>query len=210
MPVALLSRFSVSGNVMNRSRQIARCVALAAPLLLACCKSEPASREATPEPASSASAKTAKPATPVDLTAMTWTEGGTSMPLVMTPLRKRCLIKHVELVLPRGATIAPLSGNRGCTVRPWGKTGAFFFIVSDALPVKLTPKEKLVGIKRFSDETSESWLAEQSKEPRFFGRLVRKIGKRTIYCLANAIGKDESAARGMMQLCATLKETESK
>lgn len=157
--------------------------------------------------ASSAPAPPPKPPSAVDLEKMTWTEGGEIRPLVRTDLAKRCFVKDAEVVLIEGASITPLMGQRGCVVRPWGEKGAWIGILTDEIPVKMRALDDMEGVGKVLERTDESWLAEAQEDAgtTFHGRLHRKMGKRTFYCFVSGADKDLPAARGLLELCTTLR-----
>jgi hypothetical protein len=167
-------------------------------------------------PASSSAPSSAAPAappaapSPVDLEAMTWTEGDTTLTLSMQDLSKRCLLKGVSMVLPDKAQIRPMIGSRGCSIRAFGDDGPYIFIINDELNGKMPPKEELKGIKRTIEETADSWLIEdENPKTRFAGRATRKLGEHQTWCTGNANGKPngEPIARGLVKLCATMTYT---
>lgn len=151
-------------------------------------------------------APTAAPS-PVDLGAMTWTEGGRKLPMSMQDLSKPCLLKGVSMVLPDKAEIRPMIGSRGCSIRAFGEDGPYIFIINDELNAKMPPKAEMKGIKRTIEETPDSWLIEdENPKTGFAGRVTRKLGDHVTWCTGNANGKPngEQIARGLVKLCSTM------
>jgi hypothetical protein len=163
----------------------------------------------TQKPTASAIASAAppEPPSPVDLQKKTWTQGGKTVELVMTDLSNSCVMAGVSLLLPKSAPMNPLMESRGCVIRAWGgDTGPYIFIINDELS-KLKEKSELKGIKRFFEETPETFLAEDDDaKVGFFGMRSFKAGARTYHCQGVSAGAEhgDEIVRGMLKLCSTM------
>ncbi len=162
-----------------------------------------------------ASAKPKKAPSAADLSKMTWTVGDKSQALETINMKKRCFLKNLQVVLPEKASIQPLMGQRGCLIRPWGKDGAYFALLSDEIKTTYVSmeatKKASKSLERYIVETEDSYLAKsKKKDPHYFGSVERKVGKHTIHCLVKVPSADHDleVARGMLELCTTMTTTD--
>jgi hypothetical protein len=187
---------------------------LAVVLLAACEQDDKTSEPSEPTAAGSASAPKSKPAPPsaADVAKLTWKDESGSKTLAKTSLAKGCRLRGMSMVLPDDAAPKPLMGQRGCTIFAWGKDGPYMAVMSDAIAVKMSPKDEIKGVVRTVEENDDSWIIENDTSKKgvkkFSTRRTSKVDDRTYYCMGNADSPE--VVRGMQQLCATLQPVGAK